>query len=112
MVDPHGIASDDSDDTEIYFSVTHRDFSSALRFMKRISNLQELVDTMNSIVKIYDEKIGEVWSLPQTRLVLNTLVYNRLYIQGTKEGLGIAKNILGLTVNEQKRDRPVKKPRL
>jgi hypothetical protein len=112
MIDPNGVSDEPFDDIDIFFSVTHRDFSTALRFLKRVSNLQELADTMRELVKIHDEEDGEVWRLPNSRIALNTLTAGRLYVQGTREGLGMAKAALGLTVHEQTRDKPVKKPRL
>jgi hypothetical protein len=112
MIDPNGVSNEPFDDIDIFFSVTHRDFSSALRFLKRVPNLQELTTTMKELVRIYDEKSGDVWRLPNSRLALNTLAADRLYAQGTREGLNMAKEILGLTVHEQTRDKPVKKPRL
>jgi len=99
MIDPYTTA-ESFDEIEILFSITHKDFSTTLRFLMRASGFPQLCELMTQLTKYYDEKLGEVWQLPNRRVTLTTLKHGRIYLQGTKEGLEVAKSRLGLTINE------------
>jgi len=102
MVDPFGVAKEPYDQVDVMLSLSHKDFSSILRFLARCKGFPKLCETMALIVKMYDEKRGDVWRLPNSRVVLNKIEYDKIFIQGTSHGIKFAKESLGLTINEQK----------
>jgi hypothetical protein len=104
MIDPFTKAVEPFDNVEVLFSITHKDFSTTLRFLMRANSFPQLCELMTLLTRYYDEKRGDVWKLPNQRVILTTLKPGRIYLQGTAEGMTIATNRLGLTINEEKPD--------
>lgn len=104
MIDPYTKAVEPFDKVEILLSITHKDFSTTLRFLMRADSFPQLCEIMTTLTKYYDEKKGVAWRLPNQRTVLNSLKPGRIYLQGTVEGMAIATNRLGLTINEESAD--------
>jgi hypothetical protein len=101
MIDPDGISKEPDFETDIYFSVTHRDFPSVLRFIQRVKNLDELAVAIKNLIGIYDDKAGDVWLMKNSRIYFNALPINKLMVQGTAKGLKVVKEFWGLNINEQ-----------
>jgi hypothetical protein len=102
MVDPFGSAKEPYDKVDIFLSLTHKDFTNILRFLVRCENFPKLCETATSIIDIYDNHEGNVWRLPNSRVALNSLKFNKLYIQGNSHGIKFARDNLGLTINESR----------
>ena len=100
MVDPFGSAKEPFDEVDVFLSLTHRDFTNILRFLVRCDSFPILCEKITEIIAIYDDHTGNVWRLPNSRVALNTLKSNKLYIQGTSHGLKFARDSLGLTIND------------
>lgn len=101
MIDPDGISKEPDFEADIYFSVTHRDFPSVLRFIQRVKNLDELAAAIKNLISIYDDKAGDVWLMKNSRIYFNALPVNKLMVQGTTKGLKVVKEFWGLNINDQ-----------
>ena len=104
MVDPFGVVKEPFDQPDIFLSLTHKDFSSILRFLARCQGFPKLCEIMSLLIKMYDERAGDIWRLPNSRLALNSLETEKIYMQGTSHGIKFAKETLGFTVNERKQN--------
>jgi hypothetical protein len=102
MVDPFGTAKEPYEDVDIFISLTHNDFSGILRFLARCEGFPAVCEMITRIIDIYDNHTGEAWRLPNSRVALNTLKTNKLYMQGTSHGLKFARDTLGLSINESR----------
>lgn len=102
MIDPFSVAKEPYDDVDVFLSLTHKDFSSMLRFLLRCEGFPKLCEMITIFIEMYDEKQGDIWRLPNSRTTLNSLQHNKIYMQGTSHGIKLARETLGFTINEPK----------
>jgi len=107
MVDPFGVSKEPLDKVDIFISMTHKDFSSILRFLIRCDSFPHLCEMTSKISRMYAEKLGDVTYLPNNRIALNGLKHGVIYLQGTSKGIKFARDTLGFTINGQEQDKPI-----
>jgi hypothetical protein len=114
MADPDGSYKDSNEvwgESYVYISITHKQYTSELRFLFRSIGFTQTCDTLRKLVKMYDDRKGDVWELSnQKRIPLNLLPTDKILIQGTINGLKIAREILGLTIHDQREVKPTPRP--
>jgi len=107
MVDPDGEATETHADC--YLSLVYKDIKSEIRFIKKVTNVDHIKHSLSEMIKMHDDKAGKVWRISNKRIALNTLPPHNWYIQCTENGASIARELLGLAIDERP-VRPVKKP--